>query len=141
MQNTRHPSMLPTTPQVFPSMRPPILNTQNQFPPLIDPKANGHHRHHLEIANAQPHPEPTEPLFRPHPPGRLAHAQPMAVAHGATDLHAPPNDFERVGRRLRDQACKAACEELRPGFKRGPSGGGRMGGVGEGGIGRKGRVA
>lgn len=48
----------------------------------------------------------------------------MAVADGAADLHAPPDDLERVGGGLGDEAGEAAGEELGPGFEFGGAGGG-----------------
>lgn len=105
--------------KVFKTNPPPkttASNPQHPFPTLIYKKANRNHRHNLEIANAQTDPEPAKAALGPHQTGRFGHAQTVAIADGAADLHASSDDFEWVGGGLGYKACDAAGQELGPGF-------------------------
>ena len=89
-------------------------NAQQQFAPLVHGKTDRDHRDHLEVADPQPDPVSPPPFFDPDPARRFADPHAMAVPHRAADLHAPPDDLERVRGRLRDESRDAAGEELGP---------------------------
>ena len=92
-------------------------DSQSQLSPLVDEETDRHHRHYLHIPDRQPNPKPFEPFLFPDLSGYLRHSQPVPVTHRTTYLYSSPYDFERVGRALRDQACKTAGEEFGPVFQ------------------------
>ena len=73
------------------------------------------HRHDLDVSNAQPNEEPACAFLTPDVSSDLGHAQTVPVPDHTAHLHPPPDDFERIGYRLGNEACEPAGSELGPG--------------------------
>lgn len=107
------------------------LYPQHRLRALVGVEADGGHGDDLDVSDREADEEPGDAALSEDHAGRLGDAQPVPVADGAGDLHAPPDDLERVRDGLRDGAGDAARGELGPRPQRRRLVGRRVGGLGE----------
>ena len=76
------------------------LNPENNLEPLVSVKARSYHRHYLHVADGKANIEPLPSSLPDDIPANFGHSESMTVPYNATNLHAPPYHFERVGQSL-----------------------------------------